>query len=865
VRALAAGGGAALFLRDDGTVWRTRRHGGGTRQLTGALPAASAVGVTGTGAGIVLAADGTVWQHLAGDDESIDNSAPVDGLSDVTAVSGGRNDLDDYAYALRRDGTVWRWRPGSEPPQRVEGLPPASAIGPDVAITAGCGSGGALWRIERDGVWRIPGFGEGDGCTAPPTADLSVSVAGQGRVVSEPAGLDCGATCRAAYPLGAQVQLHAAPAPGWRLSSWRGDAGCGARGAAVVSADLACEAVFVEGGERRLSVRVEGEGRITATLTGIDCGLDCNESWPVDTDVTLVHHAARGYRFDRYSGDPDCTDARLRMDASKSCVAHFVPRPAPDAPVGLVATPGVFSVALRWDAECCSVASYMLERADASGTFVVAASGIEATATSHTDIGLAPLTTYTYRLTGRNRSGASAPAVVTTTTLAAAPVTLTVTVNGNGTVTSEPAGIDCGSDCSESYAFGTAVRLTPTPGADQQFAGFGGDPDCSDGTVTMAPRFSANAVACTAAFMPRPGSGWQQLGSALTDRSGVVPAFSLALDDDRFGAPVIAYVEASPPSEPARLYVTSLEGFAWTRLGAGALNAGSMTAASDPSLAARLATPLHVAWSQGNGTQQNVFVARFNGTAWESVGPPGIPLNYVAGSRAVRPSLAFDDEGLPQVAWIEDGAVKFKRFDGANWVPSVLGGEGPPSANADRVRLATTPFSPVIAWTEGPVNDRRLRVAHGQSFALLAQQVNAPFNVPVTITHFGLRPEANGAIVMWTQDERPFSVFARRWDGSVWTDYGAPPVNIDTNLLESFAMARRSVDVAFTLQPLAAAPFTSVFQRSGGQWFGLPGLMSGVALRGLEVEYARASEPIVAGFFRNGAELYELRAYRYFP
>jgi len=54
--------------------------------------------------------------------------------------------------------------------------------------------------------------------------------------------------------------------------------------------------------------------------------------------------------------------------------------------------------------------------------------------------------------------------------------TLTVTKSGtgSGTVTSDPAGIDCGSDCSESYAPGTIVALTANPDAGSIFAGWGG-------------------------------------------------------------------------------------------------------------------------------------------------------------------------------------------------------------------------------------------------------------------------------------------------------------------------------------------------------------------------------------------------------
>ncbi|HEX2163717.1 MAG TPA: OmpA family protein [Thermoanaerobaculia bacterium] len=64
---------------------------------------------------------------------------------------------------------------------------------------------------------------------------------------------------------------------------------------------------------------------------------------------------------------------------------------------------------------------------------------------------------------------------------------LTVEKEGDcdGTVTSSPAGVDCGADCSELYAEGTVVTLTATPEAECRFTGWTGDADCSDGTVTM--------------------------------------------------------------------------------------------------------------------------------------------------------------------------------------------------------------------------------------------------------------------------------------------------------------------------------------------------------------------------------------------
>jgi alpha-tubulin suppressor-like RCC1 family protein len=73
--------------------------------------------------------------------------------------------------------------------------------------------------------------------------------------------------------------------------------------------------------------------------------------------------------------------------------------------------------------------------------------------------------------------------------------TLTVTKTGSGTVTSSPAGIDCGSDCSEDYVESTAVTLTATPDAGSIFTGWSGDADCNDDMVTMD-----SAKTCTATF-----------------------------------------------------------------------------------------------------------------------------------------------------------------------------------------------------------------------------------------------------------------------------------------------------------------------------------------------------------------------------
>jgi hypothetical protein len=71
---------------------------------------------------------------------------------------------------------------------------------------------------------------------------------------------------------------------------------------------------------------------------------------------------------------------------------------------------------------------------------------------------------------------------------------------GRGSVTSSPAGIDCGASCSASFANGTDVTLTATVAAGTTFAGWSGD--CSGrGTCTLT--MSADH-SVTATFSRRP-------------------------------------------------------------------------------------------------------------------------------------------------------------------------------------------------------------------------------------------------------------------------------------------------------------------------------------------------------------------------
>jgi hypothetical protein len=93
------------------------------------------------------------------------------------------------------------------------------------------------------------------------------------------------------------------------------------------------------------------------------------------------------------------------------------------------------------------------------------------------------------------------PRNVTATFAAAAPTfPLAVTLAGTGTGTVTGTGINCPGDCTENYAAGTPVTLTPTATGGSTFTGFSGD--CTGTTCALTMNGPRNVTATFTALAP---------------------------------------------------------------------------------------------------------------------------------------------------------------------------------------------------------------------------------------------------------------------------------------------------------------------------------------------------------------------------
>jgi hypothetical protein len=171
--------------------------------------------------------------------------------------------------------------------------------------------------------------------------------------------------------------------------------------------------------------------------------------------------------------------------------------------LGIVVEPSIASAQqlnLDWVDNSGGQAGFIIQRAvGTTGAYAQLAQNPPG-ATSYADTTVSLGTTYCYRVAATDSAGTSDFSNVA---CGSPPGGFTLAVvdtgTGVGTVGSSPAGINCGTACSYTYAAGTAVTLTATPSSGSTFSGWssggcsGTDP-CTlagNGSVTVAATFAA--------------------------------------------------------------------------------------------------------------------------------------------------------------------------------------------------------------------------------------------------------------------------------------------------------------------------------------------------------------------------------------
>ncbi|MHA2620842.1 MAG: InlB B-repeat-containing protein [bacterium JZ-2024 1] len=304
---------------------------------------------------------------------------------------------------------------------------------------------------------------------------LTVTKSGNGTVISDTGGINCGSVCQASFLPNTQVTLTAQPGIDSRFVGWSGDcSGTSPSFIVTMDADKSCTATFMLI-PRTLTVAVEGSGTVTLTPPGTVCATSCSETYDSGQTVTLNAQPAQGFVFLNWTGDCRGTNAtvQISMNADMTCTAHFAQTFALTVTKSgngsgtVTSNPPGISCGTDCDESFVSGESIVLTAQDDPGSRFAGWSG--------------------------DCTGSSSQVVVvinankTCVAMFVRTQTLTVNKSGSGTVESSPAGINCGSICTFDFDEGTVVTLRARPDLGATFLGWSGA-GCSgtdDCVVTM--------------------------------------------------------------------------------------------------------------------------------------------------------------------------------------------------------------------------------------------------------------------------------------------------------------------------------------------------------------------------------------------
>lgn len=296
---------------------------------------------------------------------------------------------------------------------------------------------------------------------------VTKSGTGTGVVTSNPGGINCGGACSANFPAGTTVVLAAAPSGNATFTGWSG--ACSGTGSCtvVLNGDRTVNAEFTAApATALLTVNRSGDGTVTSDPAGIACGTDCAANFASGSTVTLTATPAGGATFLGWGGACSGTGpCVVTMNGNQTVTATF--------------TSGGTTLTVN-------------KNGTGTGTVTSSPGGINCGTTCSATFPNGTTVTLTATPTGGSTfagwggacSGTGACVVTmngsqtVTATFDAPPATATLTVTktggGTGTVTSSPAGIECGNTCNATFTSGGTVTLTATPTGGSTFAGWSG-------------------------------------------------------------------------------------------------------------------------------------------------------------------------------------------------------------------------------------------------------------------------------------------------------------------------------------------------------------------------------------------------------
>lgn len=296
------------------------------------------------------------------------------------------------------------------------------------------------------------------------------------------------------------------------------------------------------------------------------------------------------------------------------------------------------------------------------------------------------------------------------------------------------------------------------------------------------------------------GLTWVEVGGESASGGGISDNLGLSywptMATNPEGSWVVAWQDSSEEREV--IYFRMWNGSNWVEMEVGSATTGGVSGSNEgyralrPSLAVAPDGMMMVAWELYGQTSSEIYARRYQLQTygdWQPIGESaagyGINLND---GLAVSPSLAFDAEGVPFVAWQgrwggSNGDIFLRAWNGTDhWEEiggsATLGGiSNTPGDSAQPTLAIDAGGRPLVAWRESTESDQEiyLRRWSGSTWEGMGGSAaggglsNTPgdsANPWLAIDHQG-RP-----VVAWVETSTNAEIYLARWDGAGWAALG---------------------------------------------------------------------------------------------
>jgi len=294
------------------------------------------------------------------------------------------------------------------------------------------------------------------------------------------------------------------------------------------------------------------------------------------------------------------------------------------------------------------------------------------------------------------------------------------------------------------------------------------------------------------------GSRWEEVGTGSASSGGIshnsgnsiYPSIAVAPDSSVY----VAWEDNS--SGNAEIYVRRWAGNAWQEAGTGSASGGGISSnggySQRPAMSIAPDGTPYVAWQDNSGGDDEVYVLRWTGSAWEEVGAgsaSGDGISHNDG-KSWYPALAIAPDSTPYVAWHDessgDAEIYVRRWNGSTWEEvgtgsASGGGISDNSANSWAAAIAIAPDgTPYVVWHDHSSGDAEIYVRRWNGNAWEEVGVGSASGGGVSDNgsdskepSLAIAPDGTPYVAWYDLSAGDAEIYVRRWNGSAWEEVGA--------------------------------------------------------------------------------------------